>query len=91
MSSYGSGNHDELMDQYNRLLDVFNNEEPREANILESMSNQQIVEDSLPRFKENISSIEENQMNVNHSNKVVNTMRTNSREQTQNGKSKFRS
>ncbi len=75
------------MDQYNRLLDVFNNEEPREANILESMSNQHIVEDSLPRFKENISSIEENQLNQNS--KVVNTMRDNSREQIQNGKSKF--
>ena len=88
MSSYGIGNHEELMDQYNRLLDVFNNEEPREANILESMSNQHIVEDSLPRFKENISSIEENQMNANQ-NKLVNAMRTDSRQQIQNGKSKF--
>ena len=39
VSSYGEGNHDELMDQYNRLLDVFNNNdnsnEPRDKAIMD--------------------------------------------------------
>lgn len=45
VSSYGEGNHDELMDQYNRLLDVFNNNEntaePRDKAIMDMIEGSQ--------------------------------------------------
>jgi len=68
VSSYGNGNHDELMDQYNRLLDVFNNDsavEPRDKSIMDFISSQNQPVNDTTAMQSNEESVDENNARYN--------------------------
>ena len=99
VSSYGEGNHDELMDQYNRLLDVFNNEtnEANNKNMIDITQNQDMQSEEIvsqaddQTFKGNETEmIEDDQMN-NHPIALKTTQKViqNHKVQIKNGKSKI--